>query len=130
MKQAKNFQNLSHSQFLSNFQSPKFKFSVSGKKNVRLFGVMTKTSMSPSILLAPLRVHSYLFFVLNFSVPSRGSTKYQMPHNFFAILAYHHLCHRKLPSKSRLFYFHPKKKDVSYDMMWALPLKSGLQIFT
>jgi hypothetical protein len=33
-------------QFLSNFQSQKFKFSVSGKKNVRLLGVMTKTSVS------------------------------------------------------------------------------------
>ena len=32
-------------QFLSNFQSPKFKFSVPGKKNVRLFEVMTKTSV-------------------------------------------------------------------------------------
>ena len=31
---------------LNNFQSPKFKFLVSGKKNVRLFGVMTKTSVS------------------------------------------------------------------------------------
>ena len=39
------FQTLRHPQFLSNFQSPKFKFSVSGKKNVRLFGVMTKTSV-------------------------------------------------------------------------------------
>ena len=27
-------------------KSPKFKFSVSGKKNVRLLGVMTKTSVS------------------------------------------------------------------------------------
>jgi hypothetical protein len=40
------FQTLRRPQFLSNFQSPKFKFSVSGKKNVRLFGVMTKTSVS------------------------------------------------------------------------------------
>ena len=40
------FQTLRHPQFLSNFQSPKFKFSVSGKKNVRLFEVMTKTSVS------------------------------------------------------------------------------------
>ena len=31
------FQTLRHPWFLSNFQSPKFKFSVSGKKNVRLF---------------------------------------------------------------------------------------------
>ena len=37
------FQTSRHTQFLSNFQSPKFKFSVSGKKNV---GVMTKTSVS------------------------------------------------------------------------------------
>ena len=36
-------QTLRYPQFLSNFQSPKFKFSVSRKKNVRLFGVMTKT---------------------------------------------------------------------------------------
>ena len=40
------FQNLKHPQFLSNFQSPNLKFSVSGKKNVRLFGVVTKTSVS------------------------------------------------------------------------------------
>ena len=39
------FQTLRHPQFLSNFQSPKFKFSVSGKKNVCLFGGMTKTSV-------------------------------------------------------------------------------------
>ena len=39
-----NFQTLRHLQFLSNFLSPKFKFSVSGKKNVRLFDAMTKTS--------------------------------------------------------------------------------------
>ena len=38
-------QNLRYLQFLSNFQTPKFKFSVSGKKNVHLFGVMTKTSV-------------------------------------------------------------------------------------
>ena len=36
-------QTLRHPQFLSNFQSPKFKLSVSGKKNVHLFGIMTKT---------------------------------------------------------------------------------------
>ena len=35
-----------HPQFLSKFQSPKFKLSVSGKKNVCLFGFMTKTSES------------------------------------------------------------------------------------
>ena len=40
---SQSFQTLRHPQFLSNFQSPKFKFSLSGKKNVRLFGVMTKT---------------------------------------------------------------------------------------
>ena len=40
------FQILRHPQFLSNFQSPKFKFFVSGKKNVHLLGVMTKTSLS------------------------------------------------------------------------------------
>ena len=40
------FQTLRHSQFLSNFQSPKFKFSFSGKKNVCLFEVLTKTSLS------------------------------------------------------------------------------------
>ena len=39
------FKTLRHPHFLSNFLSPKFKFSVSGKKNVRLFGVMTKTSV-------------------------------------------------------------------------------------
>ena len=43
---ALSFQTLRHPQFLSNFQSPKFKFSVSGKKNVRLFDVITKTSAS------------------------------------------------------------------------------------
>ena len=37
-------QTLRHLQFLSNFQSPKC--SVSGKKNVRLFVVMTKTSVT------------------------------------------------------------------------------------
>ena len=42
---ALSFQNLRHPKFLSNFQSPKFKFSVSGMKNVRLFDVMTKTSV-------------------------------------------------------------------------------------
>ena len=40
------FQTLGYPQFLSNFQSPKFKFSVLGKKNVRRFDVMTKTSAS------------------------------------------------------------------------------------
>ena len=39
-------QTLRHPQFQSNFQSQKFKFSVSEKKNVRLLGVMTKTSVS------------------------------------------------------------------------------------
>ena len=34
---ALSFQTLRHHQFLSNFQSPKFKLSDSGKKNVRLF---------------------------------------------------------------------------------------------
>ena len=43
------FQTLKNPQFLSNFQSPKFKFSVSVKKNVLLFGVMTKTSVSSDI---------------------------------------------------------------------------------
>jgi hypothetical protein len=42
---ALSFQFLRHPQYLSNFQLPKFKFSVSGKKNVRLFEVMTKTSV-------------------------------------------------------------------------------------
>ena len=42
------FQNLRYPQFLSNFQSPKFKFSISGK-NVCLFGVMTITSVSSDI---------------------------------------------------------------------------------
>jgi hypothetical protein len=46
------FQSLGYSQFLSNFQSPKFEFSVLGKKNVRLFDVMTKTSTSSDV---PLR---------------------------------------------------------------------------
>ena len=40
---ALSFQTLRHPQFLSNFQSPKLNLSVSGKKNVFLFGVMTKT---------------------------------------------------------------------------------------
>ena len=40
------FRTLRYPQILSNFQSPKFKFSVSGKKNVRRFDVMTKTSAS------------------------------------------------------------------------------------
>ena len=39
------FQTLRYPQFLSKFQLPKFKFLVSGKKNVRLFGDMTKTSV-------------------------------------------------------------------------------------
>ena len=39
-------QTLRYLQLLSNFQPPIFKFSVSAKKNVRLFGVMTKTSAS------------------------------------------------------------------------------------
>ena len=47
------FQTLRHPQFLSNFQSPKFKFSSSGKENVRLFGDMTKTSVS-SVKNVPL----------------------------------------------------------------------------
>ena len=42
---ALSFQTLRHPQFLSNFKSPKFKFSVSGRKNVRLFDVMTKKSV-------------------------------------------------------------------------------------
>ena len=40
------FQTLMHSQFLCNFQSPKFKSLVSRKKNVCLFEDMTKTSVS------------------------------------------------------------------------------------
>ena len=40
------FQTLRYPQILSNFQSPKFKFSVSGKKNVRRFDVMSKTLAS------------------------------------------------------------------------------------
>ena len=43
--EALSFQTLRHPQFLSNLQSPKFKFSVSGKKNVCQFGVITKTSV-------------------------------------------------------------------------------------
>ena len=39
------FQTLRYPQFLSNFHWPKFKFSVSGDKHVRLFDVMTKTSV-------------------------------------------------------------------------------------
>ena len=50
---ALSFQTLRHPQFLSNFQSPKFKFSVSGKKNVCLFDVMTKT-LVPSEKNVPL----------------------------------------------------------------------------
>ena len=42
---ALSFQTLRHPQFLSNVQSSKFKFSVSGKKNVCLFDAMTKTSL-------------------------------------------------------------------------------------
>ena len=49
------FQDLRHPQFLSNFQCPKFKFSVSGKKNVRLFGIMTKTSVVSSDKNVPLK---------------------------------------------------------------------------
>ena len=37
------FQTLRHSQFLTNSQSPKFKFSSSGKWNARLFVDMAKT---------------------------------------------------------------------------------------
>ena len=43
---ALSFQTLRQPYFLSNFQSPKFKFSVSGKKIVCLFDVMTKTYLS------------------------------------------------------------------------------------
>ena len=56
------FQTLRYPQFLSNFQSPKFKFSVSGKKNVRLFGVMTKTSV-PSDKNVPLTEVGNFFHV-------------------------------------------------------------------
>ena len=42
---APSFQTLRHPQFLSNFQSPKFKFSISGKKNVLLFDVKTQTAV-------------------------------------------------------------------------------------
>ena len=43
------------------WKSPKFKFSVSGKKNVRLFGVMTKTSALSEIILTGTYVKiSYL----------------------------------------------------------------------
>ena len=52
------FQTLRHPQVLSNFQSPKFKFSVWGKKNVRLFEVMTKTSV--------LSEKTYLYLKLRF----------------------------------------------------------------
>ena len=90
----------------------------------------TPNHESNHLISTPVSPCVYLFFVLQRIFGSiKGNTKYQMPHNFFAILTYHHLCHRKLPSKSRLFYFHPKKRDLSYDMIWALPLKSGLQTF-
>ena len=58
---ALNFQTLRHPQFLNNFQSPKFKFSASAKKNVGLFGVMTKTSV-PSDQSIPYR-KIFLFFI-------------------------------------------------------------------
>ena len=47
------FQTLRQTQLQSNFQSPKFKFSVSGKKNVNFFDIMTKTSV-PSDKNVPL----------------------------------------------------------------------------
>ena len=57
---ALSFQTYRHPQFLSNFQTPKFKFSVSWKKNVHLFGVMTKTSVpsDKNVLLPPSAIDS------------------------------------------------------------------------
>ena len=56
-------QTLRHLQFLSNVQSSKFKLSVSGKKNVRLFGVITKNISIPSdknvLLLEQLQIGCY-----------------------------------------------------------------------
>ena len=43
------------------YKSPKFKFSVSGKKNVRLFGVMTKTSVL-SEKNVPLKINKIRFY--------------------------------------------------------------------
>ena len=56
------FQTLRHSQFLSNFQSPKFKFSVSGKENVRLFEVIREVSVS-SDKNVPLTTYGALNFI-------------------------------------------------------------------
>ena len=57
------FQTLKYPKFLNNFQSPKFKLSVSGKKNVRLFGVITKNISIPSdknvLLLEQLQIGCY-----------------------------------------------------------------------
>ena len=47
-------QTLRHLKFLSNVRSSKFKLSVSGKKNVRLFGVITKNICIPSEKNVPL----------------------------------------------------------------------------
>ena len=55
---------LKYLNFLSNFQSPKFKVSVSGKKNVSLFGVMTKTSV-PSDTNVPLPIVSCTLWCRN-----------------------------------------------------------------
>ena len=65
------FQTLRYPQFLSNFQSPKFKFSVSGKKNVCQFGVMTKTSVSSekNVPLSSFLLQSMFFaFKSNFYI--------------------------------------------------------------
>ena len=51
------FQTLKHSQFLSNFQSPKLKFSVSGKKNVRLFGVSVSSNKNVPLIKAETYRH-------------------------------------------------------------------------
>ena len=62
------FQTLRYPQFLNNFESPKFKTSVSGKKNVRLFDVMTKTSAS-SDLNVPLTMFKQFLKISNIYEP-------------------------------------------------------------
>ena len=59
---ALSFQTLRHPQFLSNFHSLKFKFSVSGKENVRLLEVIRELSVS-SVKNVPLTTYGALNFI-------------------------------------------------------------------
>ena len=57
-------QTLRYLQFLSHFQLPKFKFSVSRKKNVRLFRVTTKTSVSKYLVTKMYLYHILVIWTL------------------------------------------------------------------